>query len=261
VEGIQTKPKHISYCSKELDMTNITSFQDGEERIGLSARRTRSGAEWELVQRFIQHIETLFYEPNLDLAVFYEPRIDTGFPDVVIAQYDTTVFNKHWSSTRFHLQVKELKLLQHLYRAGSNNSEQIAEDLGLKPRELNRRLEQLTTAGLVIQTNHLWKPVNIEQVYGIKQLIAVEAKISGWQRVIMQAHANTWFASKSYVLSPVRKPMAKALVEAERWGLGVYLHPGQEVQEAVSPRRGALPACHASWLFNEWIGRRLYLCG
>ena len=242
-------------------MTITLKFQDGDQRIGLAVRRTRSGPECEFVQRFIPHIETLFDQPKLDLAIFYEPHLTTGFPDLVIAQYDETVFNRHWIETRSQIQVKELKLLQHLYRVGTGNSEQLAESVGVRTREVTRRLEQLAIAGLVAHTNQLWQPINIEQAYGIKQLIAVEAKMSGWQRVTMQAHINTWFASKSYILSPVRNPMPKVLVEAERWGLGVYLYPDQEIHEVVIPGQSELPSCYASWLFNEWIGRRLYLRG
>ena len=57
--------------------------------IGLFTRNNTYGDEYTLVEQFIDYYCSSFRRNNkkMRLAVFVEPRIDSGFPDVVFASY------------------------------------------------------------------------------------------------------------------------------------------------------------------------------
>jgi len=115
-----------------------------------------------------------------------------------------------------------------------------------------RSLERLHAAGIVETKDRVWMLKPLSEVFAIKQLIAVEAKVSEWRAGLEQAWLNTWFASDSYLLVP-RVPRGSTLLEeAQEIGIGVWTEEGQVIAPTCRPK---LPASYASWLVNEWVGR------
>ena len=103
------------------------------------------------------------------------------------------------------------------------------------------------------------RPSSIKKVYGIRKIKAIEAKISDWNNVFQQALMNRLFASESYVLTPVSKPSTPIFEHAKQNGIGIFSLPqGEKFKTKWKPKlTSGLPVSYASWLFNEWIGRRL----
>lgn len=236
----------------------VLQFQESGSCIGLSARKAKHGPEWDLVQRFTDHVIAT-YEPRASaLGIFYEPSLDSGFPDMVIVEYDARVF-EHWPHSRFSLRPIDLKVLQHIHHVKRANTESIKTLLGMKAGDLLKTLELLVDAGLITEYSHEWRPVSLDHVFGIKRLIAVEAKIKNLANALQQAVANKWFASETYIVSPVQEPTAKLLHQSEVFGIGIYSCNRYGVHLLRSSLQMPLPSCYASWLFNEWIGRYLHL--
>ena len=99
----------------------------------------------------------------------------------------------------------------------------------------------------------------MSEFFGVKKLIAVEAKMNNWAEVFNQAWLNQWFASESYVLSPVMRPEEKNLIRSEMLGIGIYVSSHHGIKKIRPSSVNPMPSCYASLLFNEWIGRRLSL--
>lgn len=71
-----------------LIMERIMLLDKDMPNIGLTFRITTKGDECELVREFVEFYIDMFKRINRksNLAVFIEPRVETGFPDIVFAK-------------------------------------------------------------------------------------------------------------------------------------------------------------------------------
>ena len=95
----------------------------------------------------------------------------------------------------------------------------------------------------------------LRDVFAVRRLIAIEAKVIDWQDGLQQAFQNVWFASESYLLLP-RLPQSSILIEkANHFGVGLRVM-GQALDSSeLRSRQANIPRSYASWLFNEWVWR------
>ncbi len=240
-------------------MTVVLQFHESDADLRLSTRRARTGPERDLVSRFTEHLIGTFRPRSTRLALFFEPLLETGFPDVVVVEYYPHVF-ENWPASRLSLGLSELKVLQHIHATGPMDAQRLSAQLGLRGKAQERTLGQLSDAGLIRYRSGHWQPVGLNRVFGIKRLAAIEAKISDWTTAFRQAYTNTWFASETYVLSPVQCPTDETLRRSEALGVGIYSYTNRGLQELRPSARLPLPSCYASWSFNEWVGRCINGC-
>lgn len=238
-------------------MTQVIEFKDSNSQLGLSIRKSKKGPEQEFVQNFTEHISYYFQKKDSRIAVFYEPQLDTGFPDIVFIEYNPSIFDA-WKEPRYSLLPADLKVLHHLYHSGGSNSEALTNQLGINSKNLLTSLERLLDSKLIKRTAKHWKPYCLKRTFAIKKIIAIEAKIKNWKSAFRQAETNKWFSSESYVVSPVLRPTTSIVNTARRLGVGIYTFNATGINEVNQAVKGKLPACYASWMFNEWIGRYLH---
>lgn len=239
-------------------------FNTCDAQIGYQMRRCVLGPESELVRKFLdvglERVGCSFKSGQT--AVFIEPRIDSGFPDIVLAEFDPRFFER-WPIARNLLSCCELKMLTYLYSTGGADFNKVRTALRTTAVATIRSLELLIDAGLVDRDrdSRCWRPLPIAQTYGVKNLIAVEAKVRNNDDVLNQAALNCWFASESYALTP-QKPRAEFVDRAREAGIGmVSMTRPDDFRRILRSRRLSLPSSYASWQFNEWIGRRVSIRG
>ncbi|WP_321367289.1 hypothetical protein [uncultured Desulfuromusa sp.] len=238
-------------------MTPALDFKSSDSSIGLITRQPRSGPENDLIDCFIERELPRLRGLKGHYALFCEPQLDTGFPDIVIASYNPRIY-EDWRGDRSKLTLSTIKLLQYLHYMNGADSECIERQIGITSKSLVRSLEQLLDAGLVRWRGKRWVPKGLRSSYGISKIVAIEAKMNNWKEVFRQAEHNKWFASESYVLSPVENPQAHILKRSVDMGIGIYSMPnGKRAKKIRNCTKGELPLSYASWLFNEWVGRRL----
>lgn len=92
-------------------MERIHLFDKDISGIGLHCRTSTPGEEFDLVKEFIEYYSTKFLRDNKvnNLAIFIEPRIVSGFPDIVFASYSPTIMD-NWNQSRKCLTTIELKI-------------------------------------------------------------------------------------------------------------------------------------------------------
>jgi hypothetical protein len=225
--------------------------------IGLYTRPAIHGEEYALVEMFIDYYCHTFTQNNkkTQLAVFVEPRIDSGYPDVVFASYLPTITD-NWSDNREALDVYDLKLLSHLSTARESLGAKLISTLGFPEKQTITSLEKLMDAKLVSYRNHSWSVRELREVFSLTKLIAVEAKLTDINKVVEQTHLNTRFASQSYALTTSTNPQGDTIKIFKRLGIGLY-GKDTKFRRIVEARQCNLPSSYLSFQFNEWIGKSL----
>jgi len=237
-------------------MKQVLVFDKSKPDIGLLTRKPKIGPEHKLVRRFTDFFTNSFKSKSTRLAIFHEPQLDSGFPDIVFVEFSPGVIDK-WNDRRSSSQPMDIRILHYLYLVKGADSAFIERTLGINGRILLPSLERLLDSQLIYRKSGQWRTYSLTNIFAIRNIVAVEAKMNGWQSVFEQARINKWFASESYILSPIIQPNAKTLKTSNKLGIGIYTCNSDGVTKISESDRGSLPSCYASWMFNEWIGRSL----
>lgn len=227
----------------------IVDFDSADATIGAAFRSRRDGPERELIDRFLSAFPFLV-PSGYHATVFREPRIASGFPDLVIVYWSVATTRK-WSAERSSLTRDDVRIAHYLHLCGPAPQSELRQFL---PRGVTASLERLQAARLIRQVGDEWKLRSLSDTFAARRIIAVEAKVSEWNTAVNQAFLNTWFASDSFVLVP-EEVSTERIREAAR-PLGVRIcKPGRAIacNRPAFPTR--VPRSYASWLFNEWAWR------
>ena len=242
-------------------MSSIMFFNSNRPDIGLYTRQTTLGEEYALVKQFVEYYCHLFTHNNKKtrLAVFIEPRIEAGFPDVVFATYLPSITD-NWSDRREALDKHDLKLLSFLSNATDVLGAKMITKLGFSEKQVITSLEKLMDAKLVIYRNRSWRVRRLRDYFSLTKLIAVEAKLNDIKRVFEQTHLNTRFASHSYALTNSANPHRDTVRAFFKYGIGLYCKDSH-FRKVVEARQFTLPSSYLSFQFNEWIGKAIAIHG
>ena len=122
--------------------------------------------------------------------------------------------------------------------------QELAANLGTSEGTAQRVIARLSVAGVVSQTRDSLDIATVGTP-PFERLIAIEAKISDWQRVLVQAYRNLQFADESWVVldhTYIRPAMAQlerfkvagvGLASIDR-NRGLFIHHGATAQGPVS---------------------------
>lgn len=240
-----------------MKMSQVTIFKSSRPEIGLFTRPATPGDEYALVELFIDYYGNRFTRDNKTnrLAVFIEPRIDSGYPDVVFASYLPSITD-NWSDKRESLDVYDLKLMSHLFINKNALGARLISTLGFPERMILTSLEKLMDARLVSYRDRSWRIRRLRDVFSLTKLIAVEAKLKDINKVFEQTHLNTRFASQSYALTNSAHPRSETVKTFKRFGIGLY-GKGSQFRRIVEARQHSLPSSYLSLQFNEWVGKSI----
>jgi len=224
--------------------------------IGLSTRAPQEGPERELVTSFLSRGIRQRHR-GAYVTAFVEPRLETGFPDIVIAHWRPRAF-AGWNNSRPPLGATDVRILHFLHGVRGADMETLCRMLDPRQARLADSLERLQLAQLVRLRGDVWVPRALSRTFGIRDLIAVEAKVRDWRRALEQASLNKWFASRSYVLMPISSVGDSVLRHAKDLGVGVIARcDDEEMKELLESPVDGVPRSYGSWLFNEWVGRSI----
>mgnify|MGYP001590883292 CR=1 FL=1 len=212
------------------------------------SRRPRPGPESALVERFLEEFP-LSASRGIRVTLFREPKLDSGFPDLVSVSWHPATADK-WSANRARLKRDDLRLLHLLESSGP-----------LRGIDLDRHgegrastsLKRLVDLGLARMTRAGWRSASARATFAVRKIVAFEAKVADLNGAVAQASLNRWFASESYILVP-RAPRASIEVNAKRHGVGIWV-VGSRRPLLAAADGGRQPVSYASWLFNEWAWR------
>jgi hypothetical protein len=235
----------------ELSTHTIFDYESGLRTLGPLFRAGRAGPEADLVREFLAQL-SLRLPPRCRATVFREPRLESGFPDLVLVVWDVAKAAL-WSPYRAALLRDDVRLLHHLYvhhRRGIT----LKALSQFSPRQWPARVARLVAANLLRRQKHSYVPRALSYAFAVRQIIAIEAKVSQWAGALDQAFRNTWFASDSYILLPQQKFTRVVKAAAKCRGVRICW-PGLAVAVRRTTSSNRLPLSYGSWLFNEWVWR------
>ena len=206
----------------------------------------RNGPESRLVLDFLSNIVAI-EGTGLSESIFIEYRLENSIPDVIIVHWDPKIA-ENWSSQRRLLRAVDYRLVHLLFIEGSLTAEQLDRFF---PINLPRMLKRLYSAGLIVEENRAWRLKPLEEIFAVKRILTVEAKLSSSTRVLEQALLNTLFSSESYVLTQSASPMSKSIRVAHERGVGVWSYSDGRLSALVAARELPLPQSHVSWMLND----------
>lgn len=239
-------------------MENILEFLRNDESIGLVSRIPKQGPELELVQDFVIHLKENLNLTRKNYALFYEPLMPTGFPDIVVVTYNPKSYDK-WNNSRSNISILDIKILHHLYYVKKCTSNEISKQLCLDKGVILGSIERLLDAKLISRLNGYWCPESLQTTYAVSNLQTIEAKIGNTKEALEQASHNRWFASESCILLPSCSLHERSRSKAKNLGVGIWgvSKNNNNFRIIQKPVRVKSPTSYASWFFNEWIGRKL----
>lgn len=239
---------------------NVLIYGYTRPDIGYVARTSTRGQEFDMVSQYVNYLILKYSRyKNKKAAIFVEPQLDTGYPDIVVVEY-FSLPKSEWNSSRNELTCTDLKLLFYIQTKQGGTISEISSTLGYPISVVEKSVKRLNEAGLI----HLSKlkksvrNVKLKSYCRIHKIIAIEAKIDKWKEAIRQASNNIWFATESYILMNKESCSTTVTETCKANGIGIILVNGKIKTELSSAQR-TFPVSYASLQFNEWLLRDIHM--
>lgn len=240
-------------------MGEIMVFSHSLPKIGYIARTTTKGSEFDMVNQYIDYIVKKYKMlERKNIAIFIEPQIDTGYPDIVIVEYYENT-KDIWNENRTKLSSKDMKVLFEIQNRKNISIVNLCSLLGFSEIEMKKIVIRLHQCNLIhlSKTQEYIRNVQLSAYCRIKKIISIEAKIDKWSEAIRQASHNVWFSTESYILMNKENCNQEIIDKCKKQGLGIILVNGKVIQVLDSEKR-TFPVSYSSLIFNEWLQRDLH---
>lgn len=248
---------------KNINVQNVKSkaqrtilFTESIPKINFIARTSTAGKEFDMVARYIDFLVDKYERlKKKRAAIFIEPQLDTGYPDIVVVEFSSLPKQK-WSAVRNSLNATDIKILFYIQTHGYSKLSNLQKTLGFSLDLLQKSVLKLHNCGLV----HFFsqcasvRPVLLKSYCRINKIISIEAKIDKWNEAIQQAMNNVWFSTESYILLNKNSCSENIKNTCREHGIGIILVNGK-VETILTSNRRKFPVSYASLQFNEWILR------
>jgi hypothetical protein len=218
--------------------------------LGLAFRANCKGFESDLTRCFVADLPW-DVPVGSHLTVFEQPRLDSGYPDIVFVLWDTekTIL---WPEQRLALAPADIRVVHHLATSGSSRITQLLAIFG---RWVLNSIDRLSAAQMIYCKTGRWHAEKLERIFAARQIVAFEAKMASPSAALAQASRNRWFASHSYIIVPKKPRDGWQIRKANQFGVGVWSPHGDRWVCHAPAVVEAIPRSYASWLFNEWAWR------
>jgi predicted transcriptional regulator len=194
---------------------------------------------------------------ELDCTFLREPFTGLGYTDLVAIVWSKNIVNK-WNPHRNKLINDDIKILHHLFLNKKYKTlSEIVTELGFSEKKIAESITRLGDAKLIkFNKDNKFKALMKSEIFYIKEIISIEAKLKDWRRALDQAFLNSYYASASYILFPEESITDHMLEIYKKTDIGIIAY-NKNIDIIKKAKRMVIPANFNSWLFNEYIGRSL----
>ena len=240
-------------------MSKVEIFNHSMSEIGYTARTATTGDEFKMVQQYILYLEKKYQKlKSKSVAIFIEPQLDTGYPDIVIVEYNHSLKFE----LKRELSINDLKILFHIQKQKSTTTDSLKAQLGFTDNDIEKTLKNLNQHKLIRmnKANSNIRNVKIRNYCAINKIISIEAKIDKWSEAIQQASKNIWFSTESYILMNKNSCNESIVKKCKESGIGIILVNGS-IKVMLKSEKRAFPVSYSSLLFNEWLQKYDFVKG
>ncbi len=221
----------------------------------LRSVKSRKTLESMFVDSFLETANP-FRDNRYNYACFQEIPADGTIPDIIVAQWHKDRPIK-WSRHRDNLKKQDLKILHFLSTFGRRGTSRgfIERLLGFPETMVEKSLERLVLAEVAELTGTGARSKTLDEIFFLKEIIAIEAKLGSYRKALGQAQLNGNFSSMSYILVPhltSRSPECDRSID-----IGLLTFNGSSTTVHRSSKRQPIPASPFSWMVNEHVGRMI----
>ena len=220
-------------------------------------QKQKNCEELKFLKNFISSsfTEDINKNPKYELSLIEEPFTGLGYPDLVCVLWDKKIYSK-WINEREKLKIQDIKILHHLYNKKKyTNITTLSIELGFSKKSLHSSIKKLLTAKTIIENkNNKFKIKPIDEIFFVKDIISIEAKLHDWNKALEQSINNTFFSSKSFTLFPDKIISQKLLDKYSSTEVGIISFD-KKYSIIQKPTKQKIPSTLNSWFFNEYIGR------
>jgi predicted transcriptional regulator len=219
-------------------------------------RRTQ---ELGFLEKFIEsNFFSNFIAEDENFMLLQEPFTGFGYTDLVCIIWRKNSFDD-WNTARNYLLIDDIRILHHLYRINKYKSAlELRTELGFSQKKIISSLLKLLDAGLISSgTNDKYKICKKSDIFHIKKIVSIEAKLKDWRRALNQTINNFYHSSESYTLFPESKISDRIIENYNQYDVGIISF-NESSRILKQSKKNTIPATFNSWLFNEYIGRTLY---
>ena len=197
-----------------------------------------------------------FSDSRYNLVYFKEVHADGTIPDIIVAQWHKDRAIK-WSRHRDNLEKQDLKILHFLSTYGRRGASMgiIERLLGFAETMIEKSLEKLVQAEVAELTRTGARSKALDEIFFLKEIIAIEAKLGSYKQALGQAQLNGNFSSMSYILVPQLTPRLPESVRSN--DIGLLTFDGSLTTVHRSSKRQPIPVSTFSWMVNEHVGRMI----
>jgi hypothetical protein len=224
----------------------LVDSQSNLPDMDLRFRRSRCGPEEDFIRSFLAKLRRKT-QPDLQLTIFKEPRLETGAPDLVGVLWHLPT-TERWNESRLLLERQDFRVIHQVTQTGSIGTACVQNLFG---NRVAASVERLQAAGMISVDRGVISACPLDRLYAVRHIFAIEAKIRAWRMALRQAFLNRWFATTSHVLLPKMPSNSSMLSEARSLGVSVWGPDATKLTLKV-PSTTSSPVSYASWLFNEW---------
>lgn len=255
-----------------MEKTNVHNMDSNKKRtllfsgtmldINYVARTSTAGKEFDMVTNYVDFlIEKYEKLKKKRAAIFIEPQLDTGYPDIVVVEYSSTP-KLEWVALRNTLSATDIKILFYIQTHGYCKLCDLQKTLGFPKETIQKTVFKLNKCGLIYTyaKSGSVRSVPLKSYCRINKIISIEAKIDKWNEAIRQAGNNIWFSTESYVLMNKTSCSESIQAACRERGLGIILVNGT-TKTILSSSQRDFPVSYASLQFNEWILRYMNMRG
>lgn len=231
----------------------VIIFNNTIQKIKFFSRSKTQGEEMNMVEQYVHHVIKTNRRTKTNLAIFYEPQLEFGYPDLVLVEY-RDCGSLQWNNIREKLDITDLKILYEINRMKTVEIDYFVSILGYSRKEIRNCLLKLEKACLIKIRGERVLRLPLNSYSCVNKIIAIEAKIDKWDAAIKQAKNSYTFATEVYVLLNKKKCTDSIIERCRNDGLGIILVNGK-VEKALKAAKNPYPVSYTSLLFNEWIQR------
>lgn len=184
-----------------------------------------------------------------------EPNLPVGFPDIVLCTLQDNF--QEIISREYILDYHQLKLLHYIYLSKGVSLDTIEKKLLFSSSFVNNNIDSFLSKGLVKLDENTVRLNPLDEIFVIDRIVAIEAKLTNWKKVIDQANRNRWFASESYILMPPKMNFKKVMKESRKRGIGILTPRLDSNHILLKSDKSNIPKSYGSWIVNEMLIKKL----